>query len=91
MTFHSTVLFIQDIKKSKNFYLELLGFTVDHDFGKNIILNAGISLWEIQSEHIIYKQTNMRVDSSRFELCFENSNIEKIYIFFTKRWCEIFA
>ena len=79
MKFHSTAIFVQDIEKSKDFYTRFLGFSVEHDFGKNVILSQGLTIWEILPEHIINKQLHTRNDSNRFELYFENENIEEIY------------
>jgi catechol 2,3-dioxygenase-like lactoylglutathione lyase family enzyme len=78
MVFHSTVLFVRDIEVSKNFYTRFLGFSVEHDFGKNLILSNGLSLWEINPEHIISKQLKTTIESNRFELYFEDENIDKI-------------
>ncbi|MBN2612226.1 MAG: VOC family protein [Bacteroidales bacterium] len=79
MKFHSTVVFVRDIKKSKDFYTRLLGFSVEHDFGKNIILSSGLTLWEVLPGHIIDKELNTKNESNRFELYFENHDIGKIF------------
>lgn len=79
MRLHSTVIFVKDIEKSKDFYTRYLGFSIDHDFGKNVVLNAGLTIWEILPEHIINKQLKKTDDSNRFELYFETNNIEAIF------------
>ena len=53
MKFHSSVIFVNDIEKSKDFYVRLLNQEIEHDFGKNVILKNGLSLWEINPEHVI--------------------------------------
>lgn len=78
MLYHSTVIFVQDIEKSKDFYTKQLGFLIEHDFGKNVILNSGLTIWEIQPEHTISRKLKTKNDSNRFELCFEHEDIEKI-------------
>lgn len=79
MKFHSTVLFVKNIEKSKEFYTRFLGLSIEHDFGKNVILSSGLTLWEIQSEHLISQKLNTKVDSNKFELCFEDADIENIF------------
>ena len=78
MVFHSTVLFVRDIEVSKKFYTRILGFSVEHDFGKNVIMNNRLTLWEISPEHIINKQLHTTNESNRFELYFETENIENV-------------
>jgi hypothetical protein len=34
MNFHSTVIFVMEISKAKEFYIRLLEFSIEHDFGK---------------------------------------------------------
>ena len=53
MKFHSSVLFVKDIEKSKDFYVKLLKQEIEYDFGMNVILKNGITLWEISPSHII--------------------------------------
>jgi len=78
MVFHSTVLFVRDIEVSKKFYTRILGFSVEHDFGKNVIMSNRLTLWEISPEHIINKQLQTTNESNRFELYFETENIENV-------------
>ncbi|MDD3716278.1 MAG: VOC family protein [Candidatus Marinimicrobia bacterium] len=76
MQFHSTTLFVNDIRKAKDFYTGLLGLEIAHDLGKNVILNAGITLWEIIPGHIINKKLQTKGNSNRFELYFEDSSLD---------------
>lgn len=78
MLFHSTVLFVKSIDASKAFYINYLNFSIELDFGKNVILNNGLSLWEITEEHIIKKKLKTGIDSNRFELYFETDNLAEI-------------
>jgi catechol 2,3-dioxygenase-like lactoylglutathione lyase family enzyme len=79
MHFHSTVLFVKNIERSKDFYTRFLGFSIEHDFGKNVILDSMVTLWEVLPEHIIAKELKTSDESNRFELCFEHRDIEKIF------------
>jgi catechol 2,3-dioxygenase-like lactoylglutathione lyase family enzyme len=78
MIFHSTVLFVKDIEASKAFYTRFLDFSIEQDFGKNVILSKGLTLWEILPDHIINKRLQTGDDSNRFELYFETTNIDKV-------------
>jgi len=79
MKFHSSVIFVNDIKKSKDFYVRLLNQEIEHDFGKNVILKDGLTIWEIQPDHIINKQLKIKNNSNRFELYFETELIDEAY------------
>lgn len=76
MKFHSTVIFVKEIEQSKDFYTRHLDFSVEHDFGKNVILSNGLTIWEIMDNHMISKQLETRKASNRFELYFESEDIE---------------
>jgi len=79
----STALFVRDIEISKHFYLNVLGLSIDLDFGKNVIFKNGFAIWEIQDTHIIPLKLgiNKVCDNSvnRFELYFETENLSQIY------------
>jgi catechol 2,3-dioxygenase-like lactoylglutathione lyase family enzyme len=79
MKFHSTVVFVKDIEKTKDFYLNLLNQEIEHDFGRNIILKSGITLWEMDANHLIKKKLETDVNSNRFELYFESENIDNVF------------
>jgi len=79
MKFHSLVIFVKDIEKSKDFYIQLLNQKIEHDFGKNVILKGGLTIWEIQHEHIISKQLETVNNSNRFELYFETDLIDETF------------
>jgi catechol 2,3-dioxygenase-like lactoylglutathione lyase family enzyme len=84
MKFHSTVIFVKEISRSKDFYTRFLEFSIEHDFGKNVILSNGLTIWEIQDSHIISKELETKDDSNRFELYFESEELEKIVILLEK-------
>lgn len=76
MKFHSTVVFVKDIEISKEFYIRFLGFSVIDDFGKNVVLDNGLTLWEIMDDHQINRQLKTKGNSNRFELYFESEDID---------------
>ncbi len=79
----STALFVKNIEISKIFYTNTLQLPVRLDFGKNIILQNGLTLWEINKSHII--STSLGVEKitdgscNRFELYFETDHLEEVY------------
>jgi catechol 2,3-dioxygenase-like lactoylglutathione lyase family enzyme len=79
----STALFVRDIEISKHFYLDILGLSIDLDFGKNVIFNTGFAIWEIQDTQIIPVKLGINKISdnsvNRFELYFETENLSQIY------------
>lgn len=79
MKFHSTVIFVKEIERSKDFYSRFLDFSIEHDFGKNVILNNGLTIWEIQDSHIISEELPTKNDSNRFELYFESEELKKVF------------
>jgi len=79
MKFHSTVLFVSNIETAKSFYTNFLEFKIEHDFGNNVLLNNGLSLWAVQSGHTISDKLKTKLESNKFELYFESDNIDKIF------------
>ncbi len=80
MHFHSPVIFVSDIKRSKTFYCEILGQKTEHDFGKNLIFKSGLTIWEVSPDHLIGKKLKTKSISNRFELYFETDQIEETFI-----------
>jgi catechol 2,3-dioxygenase-like lactoylglutathione lyase family enzyme len=79
----SIVLFVKDIKTSKDFYSGLLGLQIDLDFGKNVTFKSGLTTWEIQDTHIIPATLGLDKISdpkvNRFELYFETENLSEVF------------
>lgn len=75
--FHSIVLFVKDLEKSKKFYTEVLGQEVEYDFGNNIGLKNGISLWKIMTDHVISRSgKHSRIKATKaFEIYFETDDL----------------
>ena len=78
--YHSIVLFVRDIERSKKFYCDLLNIPIEIDMGKNVILKHGISLWEIQEDNIIVTTLGKEKlnKGNRSELYFETDNLEEV-------------
>lgn len=79
LNFHSSVLFVANIELSKTFYTEVLGLKIEQDFGTNISLSNGLSLWQISNKHIILdKDLYNNNNGNKFELYFETDDIKAI-------------
>jgi catechol 2,3-dioxygenase-like lactoylglutathione lyase family enzyme len=79
----SIALFVKDINISKNFYFGVLKQELEFDFGKNIIFKNGLTIWEINSSHIIPKNLGLAKISNkninRFEIYFETDNLKEVF------------
>jgi len=78
----STALFVKDIESSKRFYVDILGMTIDLDFGKNVIFKNGFAIWEIQQNHVIPKSLGLEnitnSNFNRFEIYFETEDLVSV-------------
>jgi catechol 2,3-dioxygenase-like lactoylglutathione lyase family enzyme len=79
----STALFVKDIEVSKHFYTEVLGLSINLDFGKNVIFKDGFAVWEIRDNHIIPVNLGLEkigdTSVNRFELYFETENLSEVF------------
>lgn len=88
--FHSIVLFVKDIERSKKFYIETLGQELEYDFGNNVALKGGITLWKIMPGHIISRTGKHNITNSKkaFEVYFESDDLEQIQEIIVKNQLE---
>lgn len=76
--YHSAVVFVRDIAAAKRFYIDLLGMEIDLDFGTNVGLKGGVTLWQIDPNHIIPQRLGSEAiggKANRFELYFETEDL----------------
>lgn len=80
ISFHSVVVFVKDIEKSKKFYSDIMDQNIEFDFGKNIIFKNGLSVWEISSDHVITRSGKHHdtETTKAYELYFESDDLGKI-------------
>lgn len=76
ISYHSAVLFVQDIAAAKEFYLNVLDQQVEADFGRCVILACGLSLWQVPPGHVV-SPAEKKYGCSRFEVCFETDGSMK--------------
>jgi len=67
------------MKKSKAFYCDFLKQEIETDFGNNIMLKGGLSIWEIQESHELYRNFyKTEIPNTSLELYFETENMDKV-------------
>jgi catechol 2,3-dioxygenase-like lactoylglutathione lyase family enzyme len=77
VSFHSPVLFVTNMELSKDFYIHLLDFTIEHDFGASVSFHQGLSLWQPGAGHVISRSQGFRdAKGNKFEICFETEKLE---------------
>lgn len=76
MKLESHVLFVSDIETSKDFYTNVTGMEVQHDFGTNVALEGGLALWQITEGHPILVTLNPKSKGIRTEVYFESEEIQ---------------
>ena len=81
--YRSVVLLVNDIRKSKNFYRDILGQKVMMDFGKNVGFEGGLAIWEKDyALNLIFqeKTQNIQVGTNNAEIYFEFDDLKSLFI-----------
>ena len=80
INFSMPVIFVEDIKVSKNFYKNILSLEVEMDFGENIVFKNAFSIWQKnRAEKIIFENkiiSEKREGHNNVELYFETIESE---------------
>lgn len=73
MKYHSALIAVESIAVSRRFYEELLGQTVENDFGENVAYSGGFCLQEkkLWSEFLEKPEAEIRTGGNDAELYFE--------------------
>jgi catechol 2,3-dioxygenase-like lactoylglutathione lyase family enzyme len=76
--FHSVVLFVADIGRSKEFYKEVLKQEIEFDFGNNVGFRNGLTIWQFRKDHLIAISGDHNDTGAKkaFEIYFETDDIE---------------
>lgn len=79
--FSSTVLLVDKIDLSRNFYESILGQQVELDHGECIVFSTGFSIWErTYAEQLIFGEVTMPGHQGHgMELYFETEQLEEVY------------
>lgn len=79
--YHSSVFFVSDVNKSKQFYTTILGQKIEMDFGKCVGFNSRFSIWQRDYAHKMIGLPNIdkTINKQDAELYFEINNLESFY------------
>jgi catechol 2,3-dioxygenase-like lactoylglutathione lyase family enzyme len=80
--YHSCVLLVKDIGKSKHFYNSILGQKIVMDFGRNVGFVGGLALWERDyALNLIFeeKKQDIKVGANNAEIYFECENLDDLF------------
>jgi len=80
--FHSVVLLVEDIERSKRFYSVVLGQKVVMDFGRNVGYEGGLAIWERDyALNLIFqgKTEGVKVGGNNAEIYFESGDVDALY------------
>jgi predicted enzyme related to lactoylglutathione lyase len=82
--FCSSVLFVEDIKVSRQFYEEFLNQKVEIDYGTNIGFVGGFAIWKKEGAYKnIFGDAPIRITTENkeheLELYFETEDIDEVY------------
>ena len=80
--YRSCVLLVKDVEKSKQFYNNVLGQKIVMDFGRNVIFQGGLAIWEKDyALNLIFqeKKSEIKVGTNNAEIYFETECLDKLY------------
>ena len=73
------VITVADMKVSRNFYENILGQTVEADYGENVSFGGGFAIHLQPHFKKLIGNKEMVSSANNFELYFEYDNLEQIY------------
>lgn len=72
----SSVIFVKDVKSSRQFYEKTLGQEVELDHGECVVFKGGFSIWLKEYAHnLIFKGCHEKEEGHGVEMYFETDNI----------------
>jgi len=77
MKYICTLIAVQDMEKSKQFYKDVLGLNVAADFGANVTLDGGIALQTVESWREFIRGKTVTPSSHTGELYFEETDMDR--------------
>lgn len=79
MKYKTTLIVVEDIEKSKQFYHDVLGLEVIQDFGANVVLAGGLALQTVKTweDFIHMKENQIKFGNNAGELYFEEENMDQ--------------
>ena len=79
--FHSSVLFVSDIEKSKKFYMDILDQKIEFDFGRCVGFIGGFSIWDKSYAYKIigFKEDDVSTNKKDSEIYFEIEDLDSLF------------
>jgi catechol 2,3-dioxygenase-like lactoylglutathione lyase family enzyme len=80
--FQSAVLLVEDVERSKRFYSVVLGQRIVFDFGRNVVFEGGLAIWDRDyALDSIFKEEHkaFQVGADSAEFYFETRDLEKLF------------
>ncbi len=86
LEYKNTVIFVVDVEKSKNFYIDVMNQEIEMDFGRNVGFKSGLAIWKSDyainlinqaARSEIHKISSNQKDIAKLELYFETPEIIK--------------
>ena len=90
--FHSAVLLVEDVEKSKRFYSVVLGQRIVFDFGRNVVFKGGLAIWDRDyALNLIFKEKRMtfQIGTNSADFYFETRDLEKLFERLSKEEIEV--
>ena len=76
--YHSCVILVEDIKRSKHFYITLLGQKIVNDFGRNVVFEGGLSIWQRDyALNLIFQEKTAKIVAGGNN--FETKDLDNLY------------
>jgi catechol 2,3-dioxygenase-like lactoylglutathione lyase family enzyme len=80
--YHSVVLLVGDMERSKRFYGDVLGQKVVMDFGRNVGFEGGLAIWEREyALNLMFqgKTQGIKIGGNNAEIYFESGDVDGLY------------
>jgi catechol 2,3-dioxygenase-like lactoylglutathione lyase family enzyme len=80
--FHSAIMLVEDVEKSKRFYSIVLGQKIAFDFERNVVFEGGLGIWDRDyALDLIFKekQKAFQIGINSAEFYFETRDLEKLF------------
>lgn len=81
--FSMPVIFVEDIKVSREFYQNIFSLEVEADFGENVVFKKAFSIWQKKRANTIIFENKIISErkevNNNIELYFETIDIESIW------------
>lgn len=79
MKYTSTLIAVNDMEISKQFYHDVLGLNVVADFGANVTLDGGVALQTLDTWKSFIRMNNITLPNNAGELYFEEDDMDAFY------------